>query len=92
MLLGRNLARFRCPSRSGLSIAAKMLHHVVKQHLRCVVSPRDRYAYLDHCCVLGAQKRFSLVVNDPIDIGKRIFKLTSELNLQWAFHRPGPPS
>jgi len=58
-----------------------MLRHVVKQRFRCVVSPRDRYTYLDHCGVIAAQTRLSLIVNDPIDIGKRVFKHTSQLSL-----------
>lgn len=64
-----------------------MLHHVVEQRFRCVVSPRHRYTYLDYCCVLSAQERFGLVLNDPIDIEKRVFKHASELSLLWAFHR-----
>ena len=64
-----------------------MLGHVVKQRFRCTVSPGDRYTYLDHGCVFGAPKRFGLVVNDPVDVGKRIFKLAPQLSLLWAFHR-----
>jgi hypothetical protein len=69
-----------------------MLCHVVKQRFRCAISPDDRYTNLDHRCLFGAPKRFGLVVNDPVDIGKRIFKHTPKLNLLWAFHRFGPPT
>jgi hypothetical protein len=92
MLLSPDLVRFRCPSQSGLTIATKMFCHVMKQRFRGTVSSGDRNTYLDHGCVFGAPRRFGLVVNDPVDIGKRTFKLAAQSSLLWAFHRFGPPT